>query len=285
MDRETLIVEFMQLLDAPAPPGRQKEQVIQEFLELNSALIPTPYLENHGLHFNSIISKFSLSPALITDYIYISKSSSRWVITLVELENPDKDIFTKDMNNTKFSSQFSAAIGQVQQWMIHIQNNKDEVKRLLSGFMKPINGNTVDFEYQLIIGRSNNKNMSEIRKNIFELNQKNAGIKILTYDQIIHYYRNVRNTDKHILSTSKLRFRFKILGPEMGSILSFLGPDVLDFTNEQIQTLKDRGHDMDDWINGIKLGVNGKHAIPKPAKNSKGDYTLGSFLNLSKNQP
>jgi hypothetical protein len=90
---ENLITEFTQLLDSPPPSGRQKEQVVQDFLENHSVLIPTPNRLNHQLHFDVIVSKFPLSTELITDYVYLTKSSDTWRVTFVELEMPDKKIW------------------------------------------------------------------------------------------------------------------------------------------------------------------------------------------------
>lgn len=89
MIKNKIIREFKLLLESP----EVNEQDCQDFLEKNSELIYTPFLLNHGLHFNSIISKFPLDTSLISDLVYLSKSSNSWNIVFVELEHPNKNFF------------------------------------------------------------------------------------------------------------------------------------------------------------------------------------------------
>lgn len=67
------------------------ENDIQRFLEENSELISTPFLLNHHLHFNVLISKFKISDGLISDFAYLTKSSDFWDLVLVEIEDPKKE--------------------------------------------------------------------------------------------------------------------------------------------------------------------------------------------------
>lgn len=66
------------------------ENHIQNFLEENTELISTPFLLNHHLHFNSIITKFKISDGLISDFAFLTKSTDFWHLVLVELEDPKK---------------------------------------------------------------------------------------------------------------------------------------------------------------------------------------------------
>ncbi|KAI4451591.1 hypothetical protein C823_006151 [Eubacterium plexicaudatum ASF492] len=63
------------------------ENQIQEFLEENTIFIPMPFLLNHYLHMNCVISKFKLGNEFVTDFAYLTKSSDYWEFVLVELED------------------------------------------------------------------------------------------------------------------------------------------------------------------------------------------------------
>ena len=47
MRDRALIDSYLSMLDSPPPVGRQKEQVVQDFLESHTELIPTPNRLNH----------------------------------------------------------------------------------------------------------------------------------------------------------------------------------------------------------------------------------------------
>lgn len=255
---ETLIASFKDLLDLPAPPGRQKEQVIQDFLEQHTELIPTPNLLNHRLHFQSIISKFPLSTELITDYAYITKSSEVWRITLVELESPDKNLFTNDTKKVITSAEFNAALNQVRSWKHFIENNKSEVIRHIEPLLRPfaMSRNPIEFDYQLIIGRSNNKNFSLERKQHFRGLINETRINILTYDQLIDYY----NTPKLVLRLTGHQYAFKHMTFEPTQIFAYVGPDNLSLSNNEIELLKKSGYEMEKWSKGELLTFNVKYA-------------------------
>jgi len=146
---EALLSSFSALLEGPAPQGRQKEQVVQDYLELHNELVPTPNLLNHHLQLNSIVSKYPLSTDLITDYLYLTKSSGSWIITLVELESPDKDIFTSDLKRATPTAPFTAALAQVMDWKSYVEDHKSELLERLAPLLvpHPMRRNPVSFEY------------------------------------------------------------------------------------------------------------------------------------------
>ncbi|KQM32518.1 hypothetical protein ASF03_13755 [Rhizobium sp. Leaf68] len=143
---EHLITEFETCLAEPAPAGRKKEQVVQEFLEANTVLIPTPHRLNHGLHFKSIISKFPITSGLETDYVYLSKSSGSWQITFVELESPDKSIFTGATKTVQPSAEFQQAVSQIEDWRTYLSENKQEILNRLSPLIQPMSRNPINFK-------------------------------------------------------------------------------------------------------------------------------------------
>ena len=73
-----------QYFDVIGKNGNTENQ-IQEFLEENTIFIPMPFLLNHYLHMNCVISKFKLGNEFVTDFAYLTKSSDYWEFVLVEL--------------------------------------------------------------------------------------------------------------------------------------------------------------------------------------------------------
>ena len=72
-----------------------------------------PFLLNHYLHMNCVISKFKLGNEFVTDFAYLTKSSDYWEFVLVELEDAKKKIFTNDKENIYFHSEFNHAYDQI----------------------------------------------------------------------------------------------------------------------------------------------------------------------------
>ncbi len=256
-----LITEFTQLLESPPPAGRQKEQVIQDFLENHPELIPTPNRLNHQLHFNVIVSKFPLATELTTDYVYLTKSSDTWRVTFVELEVPDKDIFTSNPTKAITTADFNAALNQVRSWKIFVDDNRGEVLRKLDPLFQPpgMRANPIEFNYQLIIGRSAGKNLSQARKKHIRLLIKESGIDIMTYDALLTWYKEDRKFKKNILRLAGDAFVFKIMHDEPEHIFAYIGPDKLHLTDAQKDRLRNVGYEIDKWAVGDFLVYNTKY--------------------------
>lgn len=259
MRDEALVQKFENVLSSPAPKGRQKEQVVQEFLEENTTLIPMPLRLHQGLHFEAIISKFSLGLKLDTDYIYITKNSGLWQIDLVELECPEKPIFTANTKRPTPSAEFNAALAQVRSWQLHVESNREEILSRLDAFLRPINmrSNPIRFRYQLIIGRSDNKNFSAETKKHFAAIEKQSDISLLTYDMLVGSYRNdlvVRKNVMKIDGGGMASFKHMHFLPSQ--ILSYVGPDKLSLSNEEIARLRADYYEIDKWKKGELLTYN-----------------------------
>lgn len=259
---EAMINAFQIVLCSPPPSGRQKEQVVQDFLEQHTELILTPNRLNHHLHFQSVISKFPLGTELTTDYVYITKSSDVWRITFVELESPDKRIFTGDLKKTNTTAEFNAALNQVRSWKHFLEENKGEVVRRLEPLLQPISmrRNPIEFCFQLIIGRSEEKNLSAERKKHFRGLINETEVEILTFDKLVDWYKNDQRYKKLILRLSGNQYAFKHMDFEPTQILSYLGPDRLSLSIEQFERLKAAGYEMDKWNKGDLLTYNSKYA-------------------------
>lgn len=258
-----LVKAFLQVLNNDPPQGKQKETVVQDFLESNTELIPTPNLLNHHLHYNVIISKLPLDTSLVSDFVYLTKSSDTWRITFVEIEVPDKKIFTNSKDQVNTSADFNAAIGQVRSWQVFLKKNRDEVIRRLKPLMLPLSmaNNPIEFQFQLIIGRSEEKNLTQARRDHFREIAESSSIDIMTYDTLIEYYKNHLRYFKNIFALKKERFIIKSLSADLRSIFSFISPEHLELSANQKQTLKDKGFQIEEWESGKPLMVNGKYTL------------------------
>lgn len=265
---EQLERDFISILDSPPPSGKKKELIVHEFLENNPELIPTPNLLNHHLHFGVVISKFPLDTPLETDYVYLTKSSDTWRVTFVELEIPEKKLFTNNKKQVDTSSEFNKAIAQVRSWQVFIEDNKTEVLRRLEPIFHPflMRRNPVEFNYQLIIGRSEEKNSSLERIKTLARLRKETGIDIMTYDTLLNYYRHSERYKKDIISLSKNKMKFKYIHTDSTMLFSYVSKDDFILTSEQKQHFRSEGYEIDEWEQGKLLAVNGKYTIENISK-------------------
>jgi Domain of unknown function (DUF4263) len=259
---EALIKKYELMLEAGPPPGHQKEQVVQSFLEDNSELIPTPNLLNHHLHYGCVVSKFPLSTELLTDYLYVTKSSDLWRVTLVELETPEKRIFTGESRRANTTAEFNAALNQVRSWKHSLDDWKDGALRNLEPLLRPKNmqQNPIEFQYQLIIGRSKDKNRSALTKRHMRGLMSESGIDILTYDTVLNWYRHNQRYKKNVLRLVGRQYEFKRMHIEPDRLLSYVGVDFLKLNASELDLFRARGYEIDKWLDGSLLVVNGKYA-------------------------
>lgn len=260
MRDQKLIDEFKLLIESPQESGTKKEQEIQNFLESNAELIPTPHRLNHHLHLKAIISKFPLGNRFITDYVYITKSSDCWRIVFVELEIPDKTIFTGSSNQINTTSKFNEALNQVRSWQAYLAEHRQEVIKQLEPLMVPPNmrRNPVEFCYELIYGRSADKNTEDKNRHI-RLLAEQSNVKIMTYDTLISYYQNDLVFKKDIMSFKQGKYHYKNLVTKPEHVFSYIGPGDLELTNEQKRTLRADGYEIDKWCSGEMLTHNIKY--------------------------
>jgi hypothetical protein len=252
-----LIEEFRLVLESAQESGTKKEQEIQNYLEGRSELIPTPHRLNHHLHLKAIISKFPLGSRFITDYVYITKSSDCWRIVFVELEVPDKTIFTNSSNQINTTAKFNEALNQIRNWQAYLNKHRQEVIKQLEPLMVPPNmrRNPVELCFELVYGRSAEKNTEERNRHIKLLSEQ-SNIKIMTYDTLLSYYENDLIFKKDIMSYKQGKFYYKNLVTKPEHVFSYIGPGDLKLTNDQKSTLCADGYEIDKWNNGEMLTRN-----------------------------
>ncbi|MBP2463936.1 MULTISPECIES: Shedu immune nuclease family protein [unclassified Rhizobium] len=262
-ENNKVVGEFERLLESDPKPGRQKEQEIQDFLEDNSELIITNSRLGYKLHMHAVISKYPLSTDLKTDFVYIVKTSGEWEITFVELEDPRKPIFTENMKRTLPSAQLTAALAQVRDWKVFVEQSRSQLLDGLAPILKPrlFEPSPTTFRYQLIYGRSADKNLTEDRKRHFLQIREEQGVDLFTYDQLIEIYRGYQRSRKNIMRKTKRMFAFKSLIDEPHHIFSHLGPGAIELTSDQEGRLVSQGYEMDAWKAGHLLNYNHRHPI------------------------
>ena len=254
--REELIGKFKDILDNE----QSIEDDIQKFLEQNTELIPLPFILNHWLHFNVVISKFKISSSLTTDFAYLTKSSDMWNLVLIELEDSKKHIFLKNNENIKFSSEFNNAFDQVMEWKAYISDNKEEVLKKVKALRTPLGENMVKVKYVLIIGRNKEKDNSERKRRMFA-EKSDDEIRVMTYDSLISQYKNSRyDLKKLILSPWRDGFQTKYVPRDIDTnIFAYIKPEFLKLKKEHIVELKKQDYQIDKWKEGKFLTINSKY--------------------------
>lgn len=146
---EKLLEQYVDVIEK----NGNTENQIQEFLEENTIFIPMPFLLNHYLHMNCVISKFKLGNEFVTDFAYLTKSSDYWEFVLVELEDAKKKIFTNDKENIYFHSEFNHAYDQITSWNLASYGRYDDGTEFPKGYRQVyrfLNGSFVIFSKQSV---------------------------------------------------------------------------------------------------------------------------------------
>ncbi len=249
--------DFYALLEKPG----KDENDIQKFLECNSELIPLPFLLGHQLHFNCIISKFKLGNEFVTDFAYLTKCSDYWEFVLIELEEADKKIFTKNQEKICFTADFNNSYDQLTSWKAYVDQNKNAILEKIEKLRVPLGENPIRFKYVLIIGRNNEKQNFEKRTKMFA-QRCSEDTKIMTYDSIISSYEyRPYSTPKLILAPWKDKgFRIKNVPTVVDTnIFAHMTTEYLKVDKAEVEQLKKQDYQIDAWIEGSMLTINCKY--------------------------
>jgi hypothetical protein len=213
---------------------------------------------NHGLHFDVVISKFAIDTSLKSDFAYLTKSTAEWYVTLIELEQPSKAIFTENKQVPKFSAQFNEALGQIANWKAFIERHTDEVKDRLSRLLGHLSKNRFRFKFVLVYGR--NAELGSNQDRIDRFSQLNGDdLRVLTYDSLIRGLRLRGGHRKNILAVARRGFKLKHLNYYPGSLFAHLSPHDIEISDEQAAALKAKGLQMDKWKKGALLKINQRY--------------------------
>ena len=240
---------------------KASEQTIHEFFEKHSEVFPLPFYIGHHLQWDALISKFPLDTSLITDFVYVTRTSNTFLVVLVELEKPSKRIFTPKDRQIAISPEFAAAQGQIFGWQSYVRDNRKAVLDRLSRMMPRGEwGGTIDFRYVLVYGREAEFIGRQDRKDRFN-SFSDQEIHYLTYDSVWgRFERNQEPRKRHILKLIKDRFTFKVLADQETHIFGRLGPDRFKVSSAHRRILISNGYEIDAWEGGCLLGWNNKYS-------------------------
>ncbi|WP_223528001.1 Shedu anti-phage system protein SduA domain-containing protein [Pseudomonas sp. A-RE-23] len=216
---------------------KANEHAIQAFMEQNSRLIPTPDILSGGVFCNIVASKLPINHRTITDFAYISVSSSHIKITLIELENSTRRIFQKNRPD-KFHSDFTSALHQVDRWQIYLRDGGDKIRflNLLKNLLPEGLPTTVpQIDYMLIISGALPAGPSYKA----ELNNyaRHRNMKIWTYEDVIAALPYSTGT-KTILSKAGDGYVVKKLGERHAQLLENCTPSILRIDSSAHKDLK-----------------------------------------------
>ncbi len=111
-----LFERFVELLEESS----DKEDVFQSFFEENPICMPGAFellgVSGHNPHNSTLICQpkiGNLTSSRMPDFMWLSQDSTDFCPVLIEIESPDKKLFTKGKQQT---AEFSQALGQIQEW-------------------------------------------------------------------------------------------------------------------------------------------------------------------------
>jgi hypothetical protein len=190
---------------------------------------------------NLTFRKFPFGNTYKSDFMFLSKSTTNWHAVHIEIEAPNKKIFT---NNGTFTAQFNAAIQQVESWKGWLDDTSNQVtfNQTINPIKKPIANTPVHHKFILVYGRS-----SEIDTDvkIQAINaKKQAHFEIMTYDSLFESQKTILNVASladskiKILSTNMLSKQFfGFLNPADFKILETIKTAVIADLNNEINAL------------------------------------------------
>lgn len=273
MSTEPLVDQFLGMLDDVST----SEQCVQDFLEEHTEFFYPPFEQNHGIEHDLLVSKFQIDTTLTTDFAYLTKSSARWWLVLVELEHPSKSILTKA---GVASADLTAAIHQVNTWRTHVTRNLHDVIRRIAPLRKPMSHTKVFVKYALVIGRSKDFEGNHAKTDAFEGLQRDD-LAILTYDSLVHAYQKSPNTKLDVVCHKKEKFGFKHRHRTTTDVFSWLTNNDIALEEDDIAYYKNHGYDIDQWQRGERLVAGGKTMATVRNDLTKPTPPSASNLNVS----
>lgn len=128
--------------------------------------------------------------AYVSDFV-IEDATGRYL--LVELENPCQELFVRSGHR---SSKLTHAIGQIEDWIRYIQDNKSTVERELG-----LSGISAEPDSLVVIGRSKSVSKENRRK----LNVNRTNMEVLTFDDLRdRFARTVENLIGMLAGTAEI---------------------------------------------------------------------------------
>lgn len=265
---EALAAEFERLL----ADNDKDENDIQAFLEQHTEFLDTSsWLLNHRLHMNCVIAKFPIA-GRTAHFAYLTKSSDRWILVLVEIERASKSLFTMSSKHVGSSGEFNEAVAQAAVWRDHWEDRREQVRdRLLPLLVPPpMARNRIELRRVLVIGRSRTKDHNQAQRDRIATIEEDQKIKILTYDSLLRSYRDGRGEKKCVLSPRSKGFAIKRLDGLPKLLFAYVFPENLEVSAAIGSELKAHGYQIDAWRNNQLLRFNEKW-LSEPSDDEAGD--------------
>lgn len=183
--------EFRKLLDS-----HPNEQTVLNFINDNEhyLIIASLFsLYNFGHHEAYLFKEFPLNTQYVADYLLVGKGSGGYQFVFIELEHPSNNPFKS--NGTELSQYYQNGINQVKSWerlldqqFSSLQPRFNEAKKNnVSLPSELINNDSTRRHYIVVAGRREHYEKNpDYSYGIRRSEEKNARIKLLHYDNLIH---------------------------------------------------------------------------------------------------
>ncbi len=157
------------------------EQDFQAFIEKNTSLVPRAFEQNHGVHMDLVFRKFPLGTRYKSDFLFLSKSTTDWNAVHIEIEDPNKKIFTK---GGTFTAEFNAAVQQVESWIAWLSDpiNLQTFESSIKSIKQPLGNNPTKHKFVLVYGRRDELDTDE-KLGAFGA-KKSDQFQLMTYDSL-----------------------------------------------------------------------------------------------------
>ncbi|TOA84776.1 hypothetical protein CGK17_24165, partial [Vibrio parahaemolyticus] len=169
----------------------KSEQDYQAFIEENTSLVPRAFEQNHGVHMDLVFRKFPLGTRYKSDFLFLSKSTTDWNAVHIEIEDPNKKIFTK---GGAFTAEFNAAVQQVESWIAWLSDptNLQIFESSVKSIKQPLGNNPTKHKFVLVYGRRDELDTDE-KIGAFGA-KKSDQFQLMTYDSLFENQKSTLNT-------------------------------------------------------------------------------------------
>lgn len=235
------------------------ENDLQAYLERHTELLPNPHLLNHQVHFRSVISKFAIGKWK-TDYAFLTKSSVKWRLVLVELEKPQKRLFNQSGRYVEFSAELNSALSQIRTWRDEVTSELPSIRKRIAPLTAHMGSNPLEIWYLLVIGRDAELNTQRRRTRLADPGEPH--LQIMTWDSLLRLQEHGNVDRKCVLTETATGFSIKHMHRIPPHLFAWMGPEHLVVTARDVATLEADGYDMKAWRSGKLLTSNERFPAP-----------------------
>jgi hypothetical protein len=147
-----------------------REEELQQYLNKHPELLYPDFIE--------CFPKFALGDDFETDYVFLVQSHQGPEYVFVEIERPDKRIFTRQGH---FTADFTQAKGQLLDWDGWITQNISYVQTKLPGLFKP--------KFHLVMGRS--EGLVNDQRAMIRTEFESTSRVFSTYDDLVDRFQQI----------------------------------------------------------------------------------------------